>query len=120
MQIVSDKKEMIFVRDYQGKELYSIGISKKDMNGKYVNGYISCRFKKDTHLKNKTTIMIKNAWLDFYLKDKVTMPYIFINEFEILEESKDIVENKEVEKDAYEQMGDEIELTDEDLPFDFN
>lgn len=119
MNIVNDKSVKVFLKDYQGKELYSVGISKKDQNGNYINGYISCRFKKDVHLKNKSTIKIKNAWLDFYLKDKETRPYIFINEFELVSEDVPIQENKEIKKDPYEEMGDEVELTDEDLPFDF-
>lgn len=117
MQVINDRNIMVFLNDYQGKELYSIGLSKKDMNGNYINGYMTCRFKKDIHLKNKTTIKIKQAWIDFYLKDKKTIPYIFINDFEIVNESTAIEENKEVEKDPYEQMGEEIELTDNDLPF---
>ena len=118
MEIISNKKEMIFLNEYNGKEIYSIGLSKKDMNGNYVNGYINCRFKKDVHLKNKTLINIKNAWLDFYIsQDKKTIPYIFINEFEIIEENNNIEENKEVVKDPYEQMGDEVALSEDELPF---
>ena len=118
MNIISDKKEMVFLKDYNGKELYSLGISKKNQDGSYTNGYISCRFKKDVHVKNMTLIKIKQAWLDFYLKDKTTIPYIFINEFEIIEESKDIKVNNKVETDPYEAMGFEVNLLgNSDLPF---
>jgi len=122
MKIVNDRNVKVFANDYNGKRLYSIGLSKKDTNGEYVNGYMSCRFKKDVELNNKATIAIKDAWLDFYLSNKRTIPYIFINDFELIdkgEEKQDIQQN-EVEKDPYEKMGDIVELTDDDLPFDFN
>ena len=45
-------------------------------------------------------IVIKSAWLSFYKKEKTTVPYIFINEFERENES----EPKEIE-------------TADDLPF---
>ena len=120
MKIINDRKSMIFVSDYQGKELYSMGLSKKDMNGNYINGYISCRFKKDVHLKNKTAIQIKDAWLDFYLSNKRTIPYIFINEFDIVGEDTPIVVDEKIDIDPYQEIGDEIQLTDDDLPFDFD
>ena len=116
MNIVSKTQHKIFVNDYEGKELYSIGLSKKDIAGNYINGYMSCKFKKGEHIPNKTNIIIKDAWLDFYLKDKKTHPYIFINEYTIDGENN-IEENKEVKEDPYEQMGEEVKLTDEDLPF---
>lgn len=116
MNIISDRKEMIFVKDYNGKELYSLGISKKNQDGSYTNGYITCRFKKDVHLKNMTMIKIKQAWLDFYLKDKATIPYIFINDFEILETSGDIEEDKTT-NDPYADMGEQIIIEEGALPF---
>ena len=45
------------------------------------------------------------------------MPYIFINDYDIVEESKDIEVNKEPTTDPYEEMGDLIQLDDNDLPF---
>lgn len=42
--------------------------------------------KKDMNIideKDKTKIKIKEAWLDFYKADKKTVPYIFINKFEM-------------------------------------
>ena len=118
MQVVSDRKEIIIANDYNGKRLYSIGLSKKNQDGTYTKGYISCRFKKDVALNNKTLINIKNAWLDFYLSNKKTIPFIFINEFEVVDEIKEnIIENKEVESDPYEEMNDLLETDDFDLPF---
>jgi hypothetical protein len=90
-----------------------------------LNGYMLCSFKKGTDIPNKTYINIKNAWLDFYLKDKNTIPFIFVNEFEIVEKPQENIQEKEQEtvnefssmniKTEYQE--DEIKLTDEDLPF---
>jgi hypothetical protein len=117
MDIISDRKLMIFKNKVQDRILYSIGLSKKNIDGSYINGFISCRFKKDIVLeKDKTLINIKKAWLDFYInKDKKTIPYIFINEFDIIDEN--IKVNKEVENDPYEEMGDIVEIDGTDLPF---
>lgn len=81
MKIISDKQEMIFRRDFEDKVSYSIGVSKKKEDGTYENGYIPVRFRKDTELKDRTKIIIKDAWLDFYKIDKKTIPYIFVNKF---------------------------------------
>lgn len=120
MNIVNDYAVMIFRYDYEGKALYSLGLSKKNQDSTYTNGYISCRFKKDVELENQTKIYIKKAWLDFYLKDKVTIPYIFISEFELLQDA--MQQGKETLDELpqnYKTKYDEIEvvLDDADLPF---
>ena len=119
MNVISDKKEMIFKNTYQDRDYYSIGISKKKLDGSYEKGYISCQFPKNTKLGDKTLITIKNAWLDFYIKDKKTIPYIFINEYDIIDsEIKEKIKSKEEKQvDPYEEMGKQIELTESDLPF---
>ena len=120
MEIISNKEEMIFKNEYNGKVFYSIGISKKNQDGKYENGYINVRFKKDVELENQTKIKIKKAWIDFYCKDRKTFPYIFISEF-------DIVSEREQEKDLFKefgesiktesQIGEQIQITDDDMPW---
>ena len=119
MEIVSNKEEMIFRNEYNGKVSYQIGLSKKDKDGKFISGYVPVNFKKGIDLKNKTKIKIKNAWLDFYKKDKATIPTIFISEFDITEEPK--------EENPFEEFGNsiktdfdvggQIEITDDDMPF---
>ena len=113
MNIVSKQKHKIFVNDYEGKELYSIGLSKKDIAGNYINGYMTCRFKKGEHIPNKANIIIKEGWLDFSVSNKKTYPYIFINEYEIVNDNQ----TEETKKDVYEEMGKEIEIDDSELPF---
>ena len=121
MNIISDRTEVIYKNVHERKTIYSIWVSKKNLDGSYTNGYINVKFPKTIELKeDKTLIKINNAWLDFYLKDKTTIPYIFINEFEILNDmTKDITTKKEIKNDPYEEMGEEVKITDDNLPFDF-
>ena len=83
MNIIDEKEKTIFRNEYEGKVSYSIGLSKKKEDGSFENGYMPIRFKKGTELKDKTKIKIKEAWLDFYKADKKTVPYIFVNKFEM-------------------------------------
>ena len=123
MQVVSNKKEIIFRNDYEGKPIYKIGISRKNQDGSYINSTMLCRLPKDTELHHKTWIKIKSAWLDFYLK-KVerngkeydeAVPYIFINEYEIVDDDKS-EEKKEVEENIYKVDSYSAKQLD-DLPF---
>ena len=108
MNIECEKEKMIFRNENNGKVFYSIGLSKKNQDGKYTSGYITCRFPKNANIENKTKIKILNAWLDFWVDDKkITHPYIFINKYEIL--SDDIPNVKSNYSD------DGIQLTDEEI-----
>ena len=89
MNFVEGKKCNIFVNIVNGSLFCIMGLSKKDINGNYINGTINCRFKKGTEPIENCKIIIKNAWLDFYIKEverngkkvKETVPFIFINEY---------------------------------------
>lgn len=145
MKVVSDKKEMIFRNEItytdesgteQKKTLYKISLSHKNADGSYSQTSMLCKFPKDTDLKTKTLISIKQAWLDFYFKDrkketgesfKETIPYVFINDYEICDESNEMPDSKSVENNSNEVNiptnyktdydDKEIVLTDNDLPF---
>lgn len=109
---------------------YKMGLSNKDKDGNYINGYIPVQFRRGIELENKTKIYLKKAWLTFYLKkenidgvDKnITVPYVFVSEFEKVEEviagskEKDIVK-EEAASDPFKDLGNEIAFTDDDLPF---
>lgn len=117
MEIISNKEEMVFKNEYNGKTFYSIGVSKKNQDGKYENGYINVRFKKDVELDNQTKIKIKKAWIDFYCKDRKTFPYIFVSEFDPVEEKKDVFEEFGESIKTESQIGEQIEITEDDLPW---
>lgn len=109
------ENKMVFRRDNDYGTFYTIGMSKKLQDGSYENGYIDVRFKKDIELQNQTRININESWLTFYTKEngeyKETHPYIFINDFEIVEET--IHQSEEVTDYNMEQ----IEIDVDDLPF---
>lgn len=109
MKIINEYPVMVFKNTYENKEYYSLGLSKKNQDGTYANGYIQCQFRKGICLDNQTNIYIKDAWLSFYLKDNKTIPYIFVNDYELV---ADVIKNSEKSFSK-----DEIVLTNEDLPF---
>ena len=86
MEIIDSREQMIFRNERDGKISYAIGLSKKKDDGTYEKGFVAVRFRKDIELKDRTKIKIKEAWLDFYKIDKRTMPYIFINKFEMADD----------------------------------
>lgn len=123
MNIQSDKPYMIFEKEYNGKKYYKIGLSKKLKNGEYENGYVDIQFKQGVEIHNKERIYLKDAFLTFYKsKDKATIPYIFVMDFERVENTKESNIVKQDTKDDFKDFGkevilDEVEITDEDLPF---
>ena len=123
MNIETEKEYRIFRNENDGKVYYSIGLSHKKQDNTWEYGTMSCRFPKDADIPNKTKIKIHSAWLDFWLKDKVSHPYVFINKYEI------VIENKQQEEPAEEAnefsamsintnyQENEIKINDNDLPF---
>lgn len=113
MNIECEKEKMIFRNEKDGKAYYSIGLSKKNQDGTYTSGYITCKFPKNANIENKTKIKILNAWLDFWVDDKkITHPYIFISKYEIF--SDDIPNVKSNYSD------DGVQLSDEEIDKVFN
>lgn len=127
MNVQTDKPCMIFVKEYNGKKYYKVGLSRKKQDGTYENGYVDIQFKQGIEFENKDQIYIKDAFLTFYKsKDKATIPYIFVMEFERLEDtikhSKETDIVKQDTKDDFEEFGkefklDDMEILDSDLPF---
>ena len=114
MNIECEREKTIYRHGNNDKVSYSIGLSRKDKDGNYINGYMGARFPKDANIPNKSRIKIHSAWLDFYLKDKETKPYIFINKYEIVEQVKQEEIDVPGVKTEYE---DTVVLSDADLPF---
>ena len=117
MEVVSNRDEMIFKSEHDGKSFYSVGVSKKNQDESYENGYVPVRFKKDVELGNKTKIRINTAWIDFYVKDKKTYPYIFICDFDKVEEKKDVFEEYETSITTKSKIEEQLQITDEDFPW---
>lgn len=117
MEVVSNKNEMIFKSEHDGRVFYSVGVSKKNQDGKYENGYVPVRFKKDVELENKTKIRINTAWIDFYVKDKKTYPYIFICDFDIADEKKDPFEEYGQSITTKSRIEEQLQISESDFPF---
>lgn len=123
MDVISDKRHTIYRKDFNERKSYSIGMAKKKQDGTFENGYMNVVFNKDVELENKTQIMIKKAWLDFYVKDKVTHPFIRISDFEIVgyikEQPKEEQPKEEVTPQNIEkwESAKNIELSPDELPF---
>lgn len=120
MNIKENYIVMVFVKEFDNRKIYNIGLSKKNKDGGYDSGYIQARFKKNIELENKTRIKVKESWLSFNKNENKTFPFVFINDFEI------IGTTKPKEEDPYKEMGEkikteanfeEITITDDDLPF---
>ena len=122
MNLEAGKIVMVFCKEFDDKKIYSIGLSKKNKNGGYDNGFMSVRFKKGVVVNNKTRIKLKDAWLSFNTNEGKTFPFIFINDFSIVEDER---QNGTNEVNPYEYMkakvesdfGEQIEIKPEDLPF---
>lgn len=125
MNIKENYIVMVFCKEFEGRKLYSIGLSKKNKNGGYDNGFMSVRFKKDVVVNNKTRIKLKDAWLSFNTNEGKTFPFIFINDFEIISETNPSAEKCGKETNPFEDFGnsiktevnEQIEIKESDLPF---
>lgn len=119
MEIINKYPVKVFKKEYNGKNLYRVGLNKKTPDGKYMYGYIDAQFRKDVDVDVSKKIYIKEAWLDFFLnKDYNTSVYIFINKFEyvndVIQESK--ASGEELDKTTS-ILSEDIEIEDSDLPF---
>lgn len=109
MNLKEMENKMVFRKDNEYGTFYSLGLSKKMEDGSYQNGYIDARFRKGVELDNMTIINVKDSWITFYLKNEngynITKHYVFINEFEI------------VENQAESFDGTQLTIDTDDLPF---
>lgn len=116
MNVISMYPVIVFRNEYEGKSFYKLGLSKKDIEGNYINGTIDARFKKEVELHNKTKIKINNAWLDFYKKDNKTNVYVMITDFDVVDEpSTNLIQPDST--NPFQDFGSSIQIDDEDLPF---
>lgn len=69
---------------------YSIGVSSKDKDGNWLNGFLPCNFRKGTEIANKSKITISNSFPTVRkYTDKTgterTEIGIFVLDFEVVE-----------------------------------
>jgi hypothetical protein len=90
LTVTTDKKPvMVFRQDkeFNGSTFptYSIGVSSKNKDGKYVNGYISVVFKKGIGVENQTKIYIKDSFPIVSEGKDRNFVKLMIMDFEIVE-----------------------------------
>ena len=119
MEIKSDREEMVFRNEYEGKVSYKIGLSKKNKDGQFDKGYIPVRFKQGVELNNQTRIKINEAWLSFNTHEKKTYPYIFINDFNIVDKGTPDQKNpyEDMKTKVESDIGEQIQISEDDLPW---
>lgn len=110
MKISNEYPVMVFKREYNDKTYYSIGLSRKKLDGTYENAYIDTHFKGNVEIDNQTNIYIKDGFMSFYLKDGKAVFYLVITDFEKV---ADVI--KETSYESVKQ--DEVVLQDFELPF---
>ena len=93
----------VYLNGKDGKVFYSIGLYKKIGENKEY-GYINAQFNKDTVLSNKDRIILKEASLDFYKKEKETVPYIRVWKFEKVENNVENNDNDFITVDNTEEL----------------
>ena len=115
MEVISNREETIYRNEFNGEVRYSIALSKKKEDGEYENGYMKVIFRKGVSIENKSKIRITDAWLSFNNFNNKTYPYIFINNFDLVDKPANQFSNMKTKIES--DIGQQIEITDDDLPF---
>ena len=102
-------KTRIYTKDFNGKKLYSTGISRKEQDGTYKNMYVSVQFRQGVEIEDKTDINIINGFLSFYeTKEGLSKVKKVVLDFEC-ENKKEIFEVNQITDNAI--------FTNDELPF---
>lgn len=78
----------IYVKDFDGRKVYSMSLSKKNAEGKWETGYMPVNFPKEIvdTVQDKAKIEVIDGWLSFYKnKEGNTVISAFINKFKYRE-----------------------------------
>ena len=109
-----DKGVKVFANEKEGPNgkftLYSIGVSSKNKDGSWVNGYRPCRFKKGVSVANKTKIKINSAFFCSSKGGDKVYVSLMITNFDVLEPGETASEDAE----SFMKIPDNI---DEEVPF---
>lgn len=92
MNLTADKVR-IFRKDKQTKTgstfaTYCYGISSKDTDGNWINGFRDCVFKKGVEVNNKTDIKVNNAFEVASEYNGKTYTKVMITDFEVINEGE--------------------------------
>ena len=99
---------MIFAQEKKGYKFYSTSLGSKNQDGTWDNAFLNVQFKKGVEIEDRAKIDIKKGFLSFRNwesgEKKGTNWYIFVLEFETVEQGKDTTPTG-------------FESIDEELPF---
>ena len=94
LKIVTDERNVTVYRQDKTSQngtpytQYSLGVSSKNANGEWVNGFIDCQFKKNVDVPNKSKISISNAFYTVNEYNGKKYYKIFVMDFEIVEQGE--------------------------------
>jgi hypothetical protein len=139
MNIETGKLYTIYRKDFDGVPKYKIMISQQNLNGSVEHAYMPVKLKKGLSLEEgENKVYLRSSWIKFYKKKEIIngadyirdIYYLFINDFitqaQRIEETRPDFDNMAtsktttqipVEKDPYEDFGEQVEIKEEDLPF---
>ena len=115
MNLTSDKVR-IFRKDRQTKDgstfaTYSYGVNSKDKDGKWINGFRDCVFKKGVEVAHKTDIKVNNAFEIASEYNGKVYTKVMITDFDVINEGEP---QPKVDAEGFMEIPDGI---DEELPF---
>lgn len=121
LKVLTDGKPVtVYRKDRQTQNggtftTYTLGISSKDKDGNWVNGYLDCQFKKGVELYNKAKIEITNSF--FTVSDYQGKKYnkLFIMEFTVVEQGEGVQTPVAPANDDFMRIADGFD--DEEMPF---
>ena len=127
-KIMAGKEYMVFRTENAGRVYYKIQVSKKNFDGTKEVGYKNIKFKRGIELEDRTIIIPKAGFEDFYNKDKYTTIFtLFITEFDIVQnpvvDTTNAINNynnqisQEEVDNFFNEESSEVSITDDDLPF---
>lgn len=126
-KIMAGKEYMVFRTENAGRVYYKIQISKKNFDGTKEVGYKNIKFKRGIELEDRTIIIPKAGFEDFYNKDKYTTIFtLVITDFDIVPnpvvDTANAINNynnqiSQEEVDNFFNEEPEVVINDDDLPF---
>lgn len=93
---------------------YTLGISSKDKDGNWVNGFMDCQFKKGVELNNKAKIEINNSFFTVSEYNGKKYNKLFIMDFTITDQGEVPAKAPTVDDDF---LGIPDGLDDSEMPF---
>ena len=121
LKVVTDSKPVTVYRKDRPTQsgsvftTYTLGISSKDKDGNWQNGYIDCQFKKGVEVANKAKIAITNSFYTVSEYNGKKYNKLFIMEFTVEEPGEAPQNAPTPSDDSWMNIADGID--DSEMPF---